>query len=133
MSFLEDNIEQCKIGFAGEGIIRNWLKSQSIPFMQVDIMFYYADTWCLAEVKTQERYEAPPYNGHGLPKWQIDARLKFQKDTGVKAYLIVYDLGDKCIYIQTIDNLFKGRHFQTNGKKPRVVFDIDSFKKFENL
>jgi hypothetical protein len=131
MSFLEDNLDKCKIGFYGEGLIRDWLKSKSIPFMQVDVMFYYNNAWCLGEVKTQEKYEAPPYDGHGLPKWQIDARLKFQQDTGVMAYLIVYDLGEKCIYIQTLDTLLKGQHFQTNGKNPRVVFDINSFTRFE--
>jgi hypothetical protein len=52
MSFLENNLENCKIGFAGEDIVRDWFKSKKIPFMQVDIMFWHNNTWCLGEVKS---------------------------------------------------------------------------------
>lgn len=129
MSFLENNIEQCKIGFAGEGKVRDWFIKQNIPFMQVDIMFKHKDKWCLGEVKTQEKFIAPPFDGHGLPKWQLDRRLQFQKDTGVIAYLIVNDINDKCLYISTMDKLLKGRSFQTKGLKPRIIFELSSFTK----
>jgi hypothetical protein len=129
MSFLEKNIENCKIGFAGEDLVRSWFIKKSIPFMQVDIMFKYKDKWCLGEVKTQEKFKAPPYDGHGLPKWQIDRRIEFFNDTGVEPYLIVYDLQDKCLYIESFINLLKKDYFQTNGAKPRTIFKIDSFKK----
>lgn len=129
MSFLENNIENCKIGFAGEDAVRSWFIKQKIPFMQVDIMFKYNQSWCLGEIKTQEKFLSPPFDGHGLPKWQIDRRLQFQKDTGIKAYLIVNDINDKCLYIESIDNLLKGKYFQTKGSKPRIVFEICSFKK----
>ena len=39
MSFLENNLEQCKIGFAGEDFVRSWFINKKIPFMKVDIMF----------------------------------------------------------------------------------------------
>lgn len=129
MSFLQNNIDQCKIGFDGESTVRDWFIKNKIPFMQVDIMFKHNKNWCLGEIKSQEKFKAPPYDGHGLPEWQINRRLEFQKDTNVKAYLIVYDLNEKCLYIESIDNLLKGKHFKTKGKKPRVVFCIESFKK----
>jgi hypothetical protein len=129
MSFLESNIENCKIGFGGEDTVRDWFIKQKIPFMQVDIMFKYKGSWCLGEIKTQEIYTAPPYDGHGLPKWQIDRRMEFFRDTGVKPYLIVYDLKEKCLYIESFENLLNGEHFQTKGKKPRTIFNIESFKK----
>lgn len=129
MSFLENNIKKCKIGFDGEEIARNWFIKQKIPFMQIDIMFKYQNKWCLGEIKSQEKFKAPPFDGHGLPEWQINRRLEFQNDTNIKAYLIVYDLNDKCLYVESIENLLKGKNFKTKGKKPRVVFDINSFKK----
>lgn len=129
MSFLENNLENCKIGFAGEDIVRDWFKRQKIPFMQVDIMFFYRGHWCLGEVKSQEKFKAPPFDGHGLPQWQIDRRLKFYKDTGVIPYLIIYDLDEKCLYVEKIETLLTKEHFKTNGKKPRVIFNLSSFKR----
>lgn len=131
MSFLENNIKKCKIGFDGEEIVRNWFIKQKIPFMQIDIMFKYQNKWCLGEIKSQEKFKAPPFDGHGLPEWQINKRIEFQNDTKVIAYLIIYDLEDKCLYIESLDNLLKGDFFKTKGLKPRVVFNINTFKKIE--
>lgn len=131
MSFLENNIKKCKIGFDGEEIVRNWFIKQKIPFMQIDIMFKYQNKWCLGEIKSQEKFKAPPFDGHGLPEWQIKKRIEFQNDTKVIAYLIIYDLEDKCLYIESLDNLLKGDFFKTKGLKPRVVFNINTFKKIE--
>jgi hypothetical protein len=131
MSFLEKNIEQCKIGFAGEDLVRTWFMSKKIPFMQVDIMFKYNGKWCLGEVKTQEKFLAPPFDGHGLPKWQIDRRMEFYKDTGVEPFLIVNDIKEKCLYIESFKNLLLGENFQTKGIKPRLIFKLTSFKRIE--
>ena len=131
MSFLENNFNNCKIGFGGEDLVRTWFIDKKIPFMQVDIMFKYNGKWCLGEVKTQEKFKAPPYDGHGLPDWQIKRRMEFYKDTGVIPYLIVYDLQEKCLYIEKLEVLLSKEHFKTKGKKPRVIFKLDNFKKIE--
>lgn len=131
MSFLKSNLDQCLIGFDGEDKIRDWFKKIKIPFMQVDIMFKKDNKWCLGEIKTQEKFKAPPFDGHGLPQWQIDRRLEFYKDTGVIPYLIVYDIDDKCIYIENLNNLINKEHFKTKGEKPRVIFKLTSFIKIE--
>lgn len=131
MSFIDNNLKKIKIGFDGEQDVRDWLVKQNIPFMQVDIMFKHKGVWCLGEIKTQEKFLAPPFDGHGLPKWQIDRRLEFEKDTGIIAYLFVKDINDNCLYIQTLNNLLNGEYIQTNGKKPRVIFNLKNFKRFE--
>jgi len=99
--------------------------------MQVDLMFKYKGKWCLAEVKTQEKFLSPPFDGHGLPQWQIDSRLMFYNDTGIEPYLIVNDINDKCLYIESFRNLLDKEHFKTKGLKPRVIFNIKSFKKID--
>lgn len=129
MSFLENNIENCKIGFAGEESVRNWFINKKISFMQVDIMFKYNDKWCLGEIKTQEKFIAPPFDGHGLPQWQIDKRMEFYKDTGIEPFLIINDINDKCLYIESLKILLSNEHFLTKGVKPRVIFNLKSFKK----
>jgi hypothetical protein len=131
MSWIQDNYNKYKIGSDGESEIREWFKKLNIPFMQVDIMFYYKDKWCLGEVKTQEKFKAPPFDGHGMPEWQINRRMKFYNDTGVIPYLIVKDLEENCIYIQKIEELMNGEYIKTKGRKPRIVFNINSFKRIE--
>lgn len=131
MSWIRDNIEKYIIGLEGEEIVRNWFKKNKIPYMQVDIMWKHEGKWFLGEIKSQEKYLAPPFDGHGLPPWQIERRIQFYEDTGVEPWLIVYDLIDKCVYMQSIVTLMKTEHYKTKGKSPRVIFKLDSFKKIE--
>lgn len=129
MNLFIDNKKQLEIGLKGEEIIRQWFIGKKIPFMQVDIMWKHNNKWYLGEIKTQEKYLAPPFDGHGMPKWQVDRRLEFQNDTGIQTYLIVYDLEEKCIFTQALSNLMQGDNYQTKGIKPRIIFPLNSFKK----
>ena len=129
MSFLEDNLENLRKGFEGEEEVRKFFRSKGIKHMQVDLIFKYDGKYCLAEVKSQEKFLAPPFDGHGLPQWQIDDRVKFYNSTGIEPFLIVKDPHDECLYIQSIIKLLEGSKFSTKGSKPRVIFHIDSFKK----
>jgi hypothetical protein len=134
MNFFDDNIEQIKIGFQGEEIIRNYFIKNNISFMQVDIMFKYNNKWHCGEIKTQEIFRSPPFDGHGLPQWQINKRLEFHNDTNVIPVFIVYDLEEKCIYYQNLLYLINQKKenidfFKTKGKKPRTIFNIKHFKK----
>ena len=63
MNFFDDNIEQIKIGFQGEEMIRNYFIKNNISFMQVDIMFKYNNKWHCGEIKTQEIFRSPPFDG----------------------------------------------------------------------
>lgn len=136
MSWFRENLDIIEIGFNGESDVRDWFKSKKIPFMQVDIMFKYKGEWCLGEIKTQEKFtkntsRGELYDGHGLPSWQIKRRMEFYKDTGVKPYLIVKDPDENCLYINDLPTLLDGEHFKTNGKKPRVIFKLENFKRIE--
>jgi|TARA_R110000782_G_scaffold269647_1_gene368141 hypothetical protein len=131
MTWLEKNYDSCNIGLSGESEVREWFKNKKIPFMQVDIMFKYDGKWCLGEIKTQEKFLAPPFDGHGLPKWQIDRRIQFYNDTNIEPFLIVKDLKENCLYIESLLILMKGEKFQTKGKSPRVIFKLSNFKKIK--
>lgn len=131
MSFFEDNLEKIKLGSHGEQMVREYLIKKKIWHMQVDIMFKREGVWCLGEIKHQEKFVAPPYDGHGLPEWQINQRLDFQRETGVIAYLLVIDKHEECLYVNSLDNLLAGEHHKTTGKKPRVIFNINNFKRIE--
>ena len=83
----------------------------------------------LYEVKNQERYRPPPFEGHGLPPQQIKNRLLFQQKTGIRVVFVVFDKETKEIFYQYFDNLEKGNHFDTRGKEPRRIYPLTSFKK----
>lgn len=114
-------------GLEGEKIIRDYFINKKIHFFQVDLMAKFKDKWNVIEVKHQEPFEPPPFKGHGLPKWQIDARLQFQNETGIRALLFITDKVTNIIYWQYMDKLMEGNKFQTNGAKPRIIFPLENY------
>jgi hypothetical protein len=118
-------------GLEGEKIIRDYFINKKIHFFQVDLMAKLKNKWNVIEVKHQEPFEPPPFKGHGLPKWQIDARLQFQNETGIRALLFIRDKITEIIYWQYMDKLMEGNKFQTNGMKPRIIFPIENYNILE--
>jgi len=114
-------------GLEGEKIIRDYFINKKLHFFQVDLIVKIKNKWHLVEIKHQEVYEPPPFRGHGLPKWQIDARLEFQKEMNIRAILFIIDKMTKIIYWQYMDVLMVGNKFQTNGLKPRIIFPLESY------
>lgn len=123
-----------KVGFDGEwkalDIIRKAFDSKG-AVMQVDWIFQSANgNYFVVEVKHQEYYKAPPFDGHGLPKWQVDARLEFYKKTDIRPILLVIEKPFKAVYAQFLDilNEDKNNYFDTRGSSPRRVYRLDLFK-----
>jgi len=123
-----EDLQKYNEGLKGEKIIRDYFKNNNIKFFQIDLMAKIENEWHLIEVKRQEAFEPPPFYGHGLPKWQIDARLKFQEETGIYAILYIVDKNNNTIYYQYMDLLLKGKQFQTKGASPRIIFPIENFE-----
>jgi hypothetical protein len=115
-------------GFEGESLVREYLKRKNIKHMQVDVIFEYEGRYNLMEIKNQEHFVSPPFDGHGLPRWQVDARLTFYKETGVVPWLFVIEKGTTLLYYQSLIKLMEGESIQTNGGKPRIIFPLVSFK-----
>jgi len=118
-----------KIGIEGEQKLFKLLKKKGYSFFQPDSLGKKDGVWYLFECKQQERFQPPPFEGHGLPKWQVDARLEFEKDTGVIACLVVFDLETEEVFFAKLSDLEKGKYIDTKGIKPRRVYDIESFIK----
>ena len=127
MDYDRDN-EHIRMGFKGEDIIRNYLKDQKCPFMQADLLFKIDNKWYLGEVKTQEHFKAPPFDGHGLPIWQLEARLNFYEDTGVEPILFIVDITNKRVFYQSFVKLnnFEKKFLTKNSK--RIIFPFDAFE-----
>lgn len=119
-------------GRKGETIVRDYLANNGHRFFQADLMVNDSNGWYVAEVKNQEMFESPPFDGHGLPRRQIEDRLKFQEDTGIRAMLYIVEKNTNVIYWQFMDKLYVGESFETKGKKPRMIFPLKNFHKIGN-
>ena len=133
----DNDIEKILEGIEGEKIIREFFKKKKIHFFQVDLMAKIKNKWNVIEIKNQEQFDASnnpkygPFNGHGLPKWQIEARLKFQEEMNIRALLFIRDKKTGIIYWQYMDILMGGEQYQTNGKKPRLIFPLENYNILE--
>ena len=105
---------------------------------QIDWMSVTKDgIYILNEVKNQEPFDPPPFEGQGLPLWQVKARIKFYRTTGTRCRFIVFNpLDDTDILWQWLDVLEEeGQHFDTQGLDPqkrRRIYPIDNFKKLDS-
>lgn len=115
-------------GIMGEQWLMGFLKDKGFDVFQPDCIGLFNGVYYLFEVKHQERFKAPPYDGHGLPLWQIEARLAFSGATGIPTVLVVKDKETNEVFYQYLDRLNNGEHFDTHGDKPRRIFPLDAFK-----
>jgi hypothetical protein len=121
------------VGRDGEHKIRTIFEKNKIHYLQADMLAKINGKWHSIEIKHQDKFTPPPFFGHGLPRWQIDARLELQKDTGIVALLFVLDKATKEVFWQYMDRLMDGKRYQTTGSNPRVIFPIESFILLDKL
>jgi hypothetical protein len=114
-------------GIEGEQMLLKWLRNKGISCFQPDAIGYKNGKYILYECKHQARFKAPPFDGHGLPKWQIEARLKFQFETNILCILVIFDSETNEVFYQYIDVLENGEHIDTKGLKPRRIYKLTSF------
>ena len=132
----EESLPQIKQGFIGENIIREYLKKRKVKFMQIDLMWEHEGKWYVGEVKAQEKFTKGfgcNFDGHGLPPYQMKARIKFGRDKDIVPVFFVYDTQEKVVYWQffeTLDSLPEDKkHITKTGK--RIIFNIECFKKID--
>lgn len=83
----------------------------------------------LVEVKSQDMFEAPPFDGHGLPVWQADKYLDLLLRQNLRTLLVVYDFKAGMEYWGWLDELHL-RYFDTVGTRAgaRRIYPLTSFK-----
>jgi len=124
-------------GIKGEQQLFTFLRKKGFDFFQPDAIGLKDDDYYIFECKHQEHFKEPPFDGHGLPKWQVEARMKFQKRTKIKSVLVVFEKPydeTKTMYYQLLENLENGEHIDTHGSKPRRIYPLKNFiKLFEYI
>jgi hypothetical protein len=94
---------------------------------QIDWLGEMMGEWVKFEIKCQEPFEPPPFEGHGLPRWQIESSEKLRKDKDIRTYLMIKDAKSGKWIGNFIDELEKGEYHDTHGLSPRRVYKISSF------
>lgn len=125
------------MGITEEGIdAEQWLlkrfRDKFVEAFQPDAISLENGNYVLNEIKHQEMFEKPPFDGHGLPKWQVKARIKFYQKTKIRCRLVIRQKNPEAVYWQWLDVLEKGEFFDTKGDKPRRIYNINIFNKREN-
>lgn len=112
-------------GIHGEAVIRDMFKEKKIPFMQIDMLWYWQNCWNSAEVKAQSRYVNP--DGHGMPLWQVESRLELYNATGIVPWLFVVEKDTGQIFYQRINVLEDKGRLTVTAKNKRVIWPIQNF------
>ena len=83
----------------------------------------------LIEVKGQEMFTAPPFDGHGLPVYQASNYMAVYWRYGLRTQLRIYDPAGY-LYTGWLDVL---ERFDTEGKvkTPRRIYPIPAFRRDE--
>jgi len=133
----KEDLRHQQEGLVGEKIVRDLLRHLGIPNFQADGVLKNKEKYCVAEVKNQEMYKKSlnpnigDFDGHGLPPYQVKARMEFHEKTGIEPYLIILEKGTNIVYMQSLVTLEAGRHFDTKGRRQRRIYPLESFKHLE--
>lgn len=120
-----------EIGRQGEELARHVIKEyfKCDGLFQADWLFKKDDMWFVVEVKRKERFEPPPFEGHGLNMYQAEWRLEFHRGTNIRCLFLVFDLSDGNIYWQWLDVLEQGQHYDTRNQIR--IYPIKNFNKIK--
>lgn len=118
-------------GIKGEKLARLFLKKLGFNnLMQLDWVGKKNGKHYQFEVKCKEYFKSGgdcKFDGHGLNKYQANARINFYNKTGIRCGFIVFDNGKA--YYQWLDVLLKGEKFETrNGI---LIFPLKNFNVIE--
>jgi len=117
-----------ELGREGEQKARLLLKENGFWLGQSDWIGKKDGKWIRFEIKRKERFNLPPFEGHGLDIRQVNYALEFQKDTGIPTILLIYEAGTNKWFMGRIDELEKGEKFDTkNGIR---IYKLDNFIEF---
>ena len=123
-------------GIEGEKIARIILKKYGFQLFGGDwIIKSSQGKYYLVEIKHKsESFKAPPFDGHGLDLFKINAREQFRRDTNIRTILLIVDKEQKKVFWNFLDILEKGDYFKT--KNNIIIYPLDNFlpeEKFEDL
>ena|SRR3990167_4131443 len=124
-------MKEYELGKEGEAQARILLKKLGFQVQSPDWLAKKDGKWIIFEIKKKERFMPPPFAGHGLDERQIFLRNEFLKETGIRTYLMIFEVGTNNIFGQYIDILEKGIKYKT--KNNIWIFPLPSFCNLKNF
>lgn len=124
-------MREYELGKEGEQQARILLKKLGFQVQSPDWIAKKDGKWTCFEIKKKERFMPPPFAGHGLDEKQIFLRNEFFKDTDIRTYLIIFEVGTENIFGQFIDILEKGNKFRT--KNGIWIFPLSAFRNLKKF
>ncbi len=123
-------MKEIELGKEGEQQARILLKGLGFEIQSPDWLAVKDNNWICIEVKKKERFNPPPFAGHGLDKRQIYLRNRLLKEKGIRTFLMIFEVGSNNIYGQYIDELENGNKFET--KNGIIIYPLSSFQNITN-
>ena len=128
-------IDKITQGIEGEHLIKKFLHSENHQTTQIDLLSCVDEKVYLIEIKHQERFNGPPFDGHGLNPKQVQNKLWWAKKINAIPLLIVLEpnvdiFGKRNLFYQNLnllDNLPNSKKFITKTGK-RIIYDISAFE-----
>ena len=120
-------MREYELGKKGEQQARQVLKSMGYEVQSPDWMALKDDEFTCFEVKKKERFTPPPFEGHGLDSRQIYLREKLLLKTGIRTYLLIFEVPTDLVFGQWLDILEMGKKFITKNRI--VIYPLESFEK----
>lgn len=118
-------------GIEGETLARLILKDKFKVdnLFQIDWMVIKNGIYYVIEVKHKELFKPQPFYGQGLDIRQVNARMKFFKDTGIRCLFLVISKPENIVYHQFLDVLETTEYFDTKNKIR--IYNIKDFTRME--
>jgi len=118
-------------GIEGEMLARLILKDKFKVdnLFQIDWMVIKNGIYYVIEVKHKELFKPQPFYGQGLDIRQVNARMKFFKDTGIRCLFLVISKPENIVYHQFLDVLETTEYFDTKNKIR--IYNIKDFTRME--
>lgn len=122
-------MKEYELGKEGERQARLLLKKWGFELQSPDWLGNKDNQWVCFEVKKKERFEPPPFEGHGLDKRQIYLRKKLFKDKSIRTMLIIFEVPTNKIFYKYLDLLENDQHFDTmNGIR---IYPLSNFLEYK--
>jgi len=106
-------MKEYDLGKEGEQKARMILKGMGFEVQCPDWIALKDDKWTCFEIKSKERFLAPPFDGHGLDKRQIYLRNRLLEGTGIRTYLLIFEVGTNLVFGEYLDILESKEKFNT--------------------
>ena len=119
-------MKEYELGREGEQQARILLKKLGFEVQSPDWLAVKENNWTCIEVKKKERFDPPPFAGHGLDNRQIYLRKKLLEEKEIRTFLLIFEVGTDNIFGQYLDVLEEGNKFIT--KNGITIYPLPSFQ-----